>query len=113
MRALRDRGTLPWALARSGPACVRCLKRTRSYLDTRGRYLDIDPETCGGEPIIKGTRISCQSVLGRMDGSETLSELMEDYPHVTEEAFEAALIYARSHPPPGRPTAGKPWRKAS
>lgn len=48
-----------------------------------------------------------------MDGSETLSELMEDYPHVTEEAFEAALIYARSHPPPGRPTAGKPWRKAS
>ncbi len=87
--------------------------RTRSYLDARRRYLVVDPEIFGGEPIIKGTRITCQSVLGRIEGGETLDDLTEDYPEIAKEAFEAALIYARTHPARGRPSSGKPWRKAS
>ncbi len=87
--------------------------RTHSYLEARNRHLTSDPEILGGEPIVKGTRITCQSVLGRVNGGETLDDLVEDYPEVSREAFDAALVYARTHPPRGRPSSGKPWRKAS
>jgi uncharacterized protein (DUF433 family) len=87
--------------------------RTRVYLETRHEHLVVDPEIFGGEPILKGTRITCQSVLGRFEGGETLEELVEDYPEISMEAFEAALVYAKAHPPRGRPSAGKPWRKAA
>lgn len=87
--------------------------RTRVYLETRHEHLVVDPEIFGGEPILKGTRITCQSVLGRIEGGETLEDLVEDYPEISMEAFEAALVYAKAHPPRGRPSAGKPWRKAA
>lgn len=82
------------------------------YLRAREKHLSSDPEIFGGEPVITGTRITCRSVLGRVSGGETLDELAEDYPEIPREAFEAAEIYARTHPPRGRPESGKPWRKA-
>lgn len=120
-KRLRDRTRMPFGIVELSPALSLDLdplvsdawRRTRSYIGLRARHLVVDPEVFGGEPIIKGTRITCQSVLGRMDGGETLDELAEDYPYVSKEAFEAALVYARAHPPRGRPSAGKPWRKGS
>jgi len=87
--------------------------RTRTYLDARRRHLDADPGIFGGEPIIKGTRITCRSVLGRIVGGETLDDLVADYPEIDKDAFEVALDYARMSPPRGRPSADKPWRNAS
>ena len=99
-KRLRDKACVPFGTVELSPGLSLDLdslvsdawRRTRSYLDARGRYLDIDPEIFGGEPIIKGARNNCQSALGRLDGGETLSELLEDYPNVTKEAFEAAQI---------------------
>lgn len=82
------------------------------YLRAREEHLSSDPEVLGGEPVIAGTRITCRSVLGRVSGGETLDELVEDYPEIPREAFEAAEIYARTHPPRGRPESGKPWHNA-
>lgn len=84
--------------------------KTLRYLRAREEHLSSDPEVFGGEPVIAGTRITCRSVLGRVSGGETLDELTEDYPEIPREAFEAAEIYARTHPPRGRPESGKPWR---
>jgi uncharacterized protein (DUF433 family) len=95
------------------PLVTECWSKTTGYIEARHEYLVVDPEIFGGEPILKGTRITCQSVLGRIDGGETLDEMEEDYPEISKEAFEAALIYARAHPPRGRPGAGKPWRKTA
>ena len=84
----------------------------RYYMNARNRYLASSPRILGGEPVIKGTRITCRSVKGRVDGGDTLDELVEDYGgEVPREAFEVALAYANNHPPRGRPSAGKPWRK--
>lgn len=95
------------------PLVTEVWDRTRIYLETRHEHLAVDSEILGGEPILKGTRITCQSVLGRIEGGETLDDLVEDYPEISKEAFEAALIYAKAHPPRGRPASGKPWRKAA
>ena len=95
------------------PLVTEVWDRTCVYLAARHEHLAVDPEIFGGEPILKGTRITCQSVLGRIEGGETLEDLVEDYPEISKAAFEAALIYAKAHPPRGRPSAGKPWRKAA
>ncbi len=104
----------PGLMLNLDPLVIEVWGRTRGYLEARHQYLAVDPEILGGEPILKGTRITCQSVLGRIDGGETLEELVEDSPEISKEAFEAALVYARAHPPRGRPSAaGKPWRKTA
>jgi uncharacterized protein (DUF433 family) len=83
------------------------------YVISREAHLTSDDEILGGEPIIKGTRITCRSVLGRVDGGDTIDDLCEDYGDIPREAFEAALIFARTHPPRGRPKVGKPWHSKS
>ena len=87
--------------------------RTRSYLAKREKHLTSDPEILGGAPVIKGTRITCSSVKGRIDGGDKLEDIVDEhYGQVSREAFEAAYEFETCHPPRGRPPAEwKPWRK--
>jgi uncharacterized protein (DUF433 family) len=57
-----------------------------------------EPHIKGGIPIIAGTRIDAYSVEQRLDGGETIDDLIADYPEIPREAFEAASRYAREHP---------------
>lgn len=82
------------------------------YLRDREAFIHSDPDILGGTPVIRGTRITVYSVLGRLDGGETIDDLVEDYPGIDPRAFETAELYARSHPLRGRP-AGRPWKTAS
>lgn len=83
----------------------------RLYMASRNKHLTSDPKIFGGEPIIRGTRITCRSVKGRIEAGDTLDDLVEDCGgEISREVFEVALTYASSHPARGRPTAGKPWR---
>lgn len=85
--------------------------RTCRYLKYREEHLEARADILGGEPVIKGTRITCRSVLGRLEDGDTLEDLGADYPEIPLAAFEAAATYARAHPPRGRPSQGKPWRQ--
>ncbi len=81
-----------------------------SYREGRDRFIESNSEIRRGEPVIAGTRIPVRAVAERLKGGETLDSLIEDYPGVPRKAFEAALIYAQSHPRRGRPV--RPWRDA-
>ncbi|RLG49652.1 MAG: DUF433 domain-containing protein [Thermoproteota archaeon] len=54
----------------------------------------IDPEIMGGKPVIKGTRITVELILRLLAEGLTVEEILEDYPHLTEEDIRAALLYA-------------------
>ena len=82
------------------------------YLASREAHIISDPEILGGTPVVRGTRMSVYSVLGRLQDGESLDDLVEDNPDIPRNAFEAAEIYARSHPLRGRPS-GRPWRNAA
>ena len=84
--------------------------RARRYVAARSEHLESREDILGGEPVIKGTRITCRSVLGRIESGDTFDDLCEDYGGLPRAAFEAAATYARAHPPRGRPAKGKPWR---
>lgn len=62
------------------------------------RFITSHPDILGGTPVIKGTRISVYAVFGRLRGGDTLQDLIDDYPKVPSEAFQAAELYAKSNP---------------
>ena len=51
-------------------------------------------EILGGKPIIEGTRISVDHVLGLLANGMTYEEIIADYPDLTEESIRAVLGYA-------------------
>ena len=51
-------------------------------------------EILGGKPIIEGTRISVEHVLGLLANGMTNEEIIESYPILTEESIRAVLGYA-------------------
>src|SRR6478672_11312356 len=68
------------------------------YLKGRARYIDSNPAVHGGEPVIAGTRLPVRTVAERLSRGDSIDDLVEDYPGVPKTAFEAARIYAQSHP---------------
>ncbi len=53
----------------------------------------IDPKRRFGKPIIKGTRITVDEVLGALAGGMTFEEIEKEY-GVTKDGILAALKYA-------------------
>jgi uncharacterized protein (DUF433 family) len=84
------------------------VRDAREYAEHRAEYLETDPEVKGGEPVIRGTRLTARAVLARLAGGDSLRDLAEDYPDIDPEAFEAAALYARTHPLRGRPPRPRP-----
>ena len=53
-----------------------------------------NPEILGGKPIIEGTRISVEHVLGLLANGVTNEDIIADYPDLSEESIRAVLGYA-------------------
>ncbi|HTT84317.1 MAG TPA: DUF433 domain-containing protein [Rhizomicrobium sp.] len=84
------------------------LERAERYREVRDASIRIDESIMGGTPVILGTRMTVYSVLGRIEHGETVDDILADNPDLKRETIEAAITYARSHPPMGRPS-GRPW----
>ena len=53
-----------------------------------------DPEILVGKPVVKGTRIPVELVLGKLAANPNLDDLFVDYPRLTVEDVKACLAYA-------------------
>ena len=53
-----------------------------------------DPKILSGKPVIKGTRISVELVLGLLAAGWTEDQIFESYPHVTQEDLLAVFAFA-------------------
>lgn len=53
----------------------------------------IDPEACGGRPIVAGTRMRVSDVLDALASSVGVDELLADFPYLTREDINACLPY--------------------
>ncbi len=47
--------------------------------------ITIDPETLGGTPVFKGTRVPVESMFGHLKKGISLDEFLDDFPSVTRE----------------------------
>lgn len=53
-----------------------------------------DPNILVGKPLIKGTRISVELILGWLANGWTFEQLLESYPNITREDILAAQAFA-------------------
>ncbi len=54
-----------------------------------------DPETCGGEPVFKGTRVLLENLFGSLEEGSSLDEFLEGFSGIPRETAIAALEEAR------------------
>ena len=57
------------------------------------RFVSLDRKVLGGKPVIKGTRVPVQIIVGSLAGHMTIAEVCEQY-RLTPEQVHAALAYA-------------------
>ncbi len=53
----------------------------------------IDPERCGGKPCIRGHRIWVSLILDLLASGNTVPEILESYPGLTEDDVRACIAY--------------------
>lgn len=57
-------------------------------------YIVRDTRICGGEPVIKGTRVTLKTVLASLAEGASIAEILADFPTLTEEGVRAAIAFA-------------------
>ena len=57
--------------------------------------IEINPRVCGGQPVIKGTRIPVSTILEQLAADESWGSLLLNYPELAREDIRAALDYAQ------------------
>lgn len=57
-------------------------------------HIERNPAVIGGKPKIRGTRIGVGLILERLGDGWSVEQLIEAYPHITEEQIQACQSYA-------------------
>jgi len=57
-------------------------------------YIIRDPKICGGEPVIKGTRVTLRTILASLAEGASFDELLKDFPSLNEEDVRAVIAFA-------------------
>jgi uncharacterized protein (DUF433 family) len=55
--------------------------------------ITIVPDVCGGEPTIRGIRITVSHVLEMLAGGMTSQEILQDFPFLEKADIDACLEY--------------------
>ena len=50
-----------------------------------------EPDVCNGKPVIRGTRITVQTVLEFLSAGDSIEEVLEEYPSLTRDDVLACL----------------------
>lgn len=58
------------------------------------QYFIRDPQICGGELVIKDTRVTVRTILASLAEGATIDEIVEDFPTVTGPAVRAVIAFA-------------------
>jgi len=56
----------------------------------------LDPTILAGKPVIRGTRLSVEFIIGLMADGWNEADILRNYPGLTHEDVAACLAYARN-----------------
>ena len=59
--------------------------------------ISANPGVMMGKPCIKGTRITVELILRKLGAGRSFADLIEAYPHLTEDDLRAALAFAADY----------------
>jgi len=56
--------------------------------------IEIKPDVCNGQPVLKGTRITVKSVLELLAAGDDVAEVLKAYPSLTKDHVLASVEFA-------------------
>ena len=62
---------------------------------TEHSRISLAPDVLAGKPVIRGTRLAVEFVIGLMADGWSEADILENYPGVTHDDVIACLAYAR------------------
>lgn len=57
-------------------------------------HITTDPEVLAGKPIVRGTRLAVEFLLGLLASGWSPEQILASYPHLTADGLRAAFAYA-------------------
>ena len=67
-----------------------------------------DPKVCGGQPVIKGTRVTLRTVLASLAEGATVEQIVRELPSLTEDDVRAVVAFAATSAQEDLPVNGTP-----
>ena len=58
------------------------------------RHIVRNPRICGGQPTIKGTRVTVRTVLASLAEGATIDEILQDFPTLKAQDVRAVIAFA-------------------
>jgi uncharacterized protein (DUF433 family) len=53
-----------------------------------------DPAICGGQPVLRGTRVLVRTVLGYLADGATTEQILADFPSLSADDVRAVIAFA-------------------
>jgi len=75
-------------------------------MDNAAQHIVRDPAICGGQPIIRGTRVLVRTVLGYLAHGATSEEIRKDFPSLSEADIRAIVAFAAASASEDLPAPG-------
>ena len=57
-------------------------------------HITSDPQVLAGKPVVRGTRLAIDFILGLFASGWTQDQVLENYPSLTPESLKAVFAYA-------------------
>jgi uncharacterized protein (DUF433 family) len=57
-------------------------------------HFDTKQDICGGETVIRGTRVTLRTLLASLAEGATVDEILADFPSVSAEDVQAVIAFA-------------------
>ncbi len=73
-----------------------------------GSYFERRANLCGGELVVKGTRVTVRTVLASLAEGASIQQILADFPSLTEEAVRAVIAFAAASAEEDLPVPGAP-----
>ena len=104
--ALNPGGMVPGAAPDDGAGlpdrcAILCGMRTEQAFERR-------PDVCGGQPVIRGTRVPLRTVLASLAEGASVEEIVADFPTVSAEQVRAVIAFAAASAEEDLPVPGIP-----
>ena len=71
-------------------------------------YIVRNAAICGGEPILRGTRVTLRTVLASLADGDDTTEILKDFPTLTEDHVRAVIAFAAASAEEDLPIAPVP-----
>jgi uncharacterized protein (DUF433 family) len=72
------------------------------------QFMERRAQVCGGEPVIRGTRVTVRTILASLAEGAAVDEILSNFPTVSREAVQAMIAFAAASAEEDLPTLPVP-----